>query len=172
MPRPGIKDLLRYWWSGADNVRDKYDAYTDEKSRHRVEHRAKVAPFQPGAVAAVGTPTPIGPVTPDRVRWSDQHRGRPLERVEGPLAPGAAPPTQRNSMVNGVAKSSNSIERARAAGIVAAALAALPVPMGPAAGPGGAVVDAYAHGITVEVHETPRAGTKRSFSIYHLNGTL
>jgi hypothetical protein len=140
-------------------------------------------------------------VTADRVRWSDKYRGNPLVRVEGPLAPGAATPTQRNSVVNLVAKSSNSIDRANAAGIIAATLAALPVPMGPAAGPGGAALahshadvridfntqcvintsytahggaqlDGHAQGIIVDVHETPRAGNKRSFSIYHLKNTF
>jgi hypothetical protein len=196
----------------------KVDEYAETKAKNRVEHRANVAPFDAGAgaVAPIGTPTPVGPVTADRQRWSSKYRGNPLNPpavpfgpaplpVHGPALPVGAPGGEqgsRNSVVNLIDRSKNSINRKDAAVAFAEALNALPAPVG-MAGPGGAAmvhnhghvdvdfgrqcvintqftrqhnvasITGTSNGIRIGVNETVRnTPNKRSFSVYHLVGTL
>ena len=197
-------------------VEPKVDDYAELKAKNRVEHRANVAPFHGGAVAPIGTMTPTGAVTADRQRWSSKYRGNPLNPPAVPFGPAPLPEFgpklpvgtpggetgSRNSVVNLIDRSKNSINRKDAAVAFAQALNALPSPVG-MAGPGGAAmvhnhghvdvnfgkqcvintqftrqhnvasITGTSNGIRIGVNESVRSTpNKRSFSVYHLVGTL
>jgi len=198
-------DWINYLWYG---VQPKVDAYAEDKARNRTAHRANVAPFA-GHVAAVGAPMPAGGVVGvDNQRWSEKYRGNPqpagpADPIIGPLLPvgtganNGGAQGNRNSVINLISQSKNSIEGKIAATTFATTLGALP------AAPGavnsfhdhGAVavdfgkecvinteytrihrvssVTGYAQGVTVGVRETVTAvANARVFSVYHLIGTI
>lgn len=192
---------LALWAFGyGDAVVDRYTNYTQDKALGRVAHRAAVAQFVGGAGGApvpAGTPMPAGHggavVGPTNLHWSEKYRGQPAHTAGGP---GAA--IRRNSVVNLVTESQNSIDRNLAAERLATALLGLPavaiVPLAVhnhvnvnvdfqtqcvlnvqhdlnAVPPGS--VTGTAQGIRVNVHETHcGAAGKRIFSVYHLTGTF
>jgi len=203
-----LRDWVSWAWGWGDStagdahVQEKHDEYVARKSKNRVEHRASVAPFAGGAVAPIGAATPLGPVTAERQRWSDKYRGNPLNPPANPLIGPALPvadhgePGRRNSAVNLVTQSQNSIDRHAAAMAIANILNGLP----PAPGAPntvhdhghvainfnqqcvinvefnrrhGATITGTSQGINVGVNEAIRTTpNKRSFSIYHLIGTF